>query len=233
MAEMSQKGCRHLVEQRWRHERVLDLLMEHFHQIRVSPDALPVLQPTVDLRVILPKDVALCARAKRKIVLVEAGAFSVYEQTRRLPKLYATPFHPEPRFYTLLIQVIPSLSDVPLLPNISLSATFAGLLPSIAHTPYVLLHPAWGMSCHRYVLPLPPHVDPSAMVSLPPAHSSEMVSTYERLRRNMRLGLMAGMHLCGERTVIWREVIKKPEPRYGYPPKPDPYTGSKEVKRYA
>ncbi|KAH9043592.1 hypothetical protein EDB84DRAFT_1266450, partial [Lactarius hengduanensis] len=164
MAEMSQKVCRHLVEQRWRNEGASDLLMEHFHQMRVSPDALPVLQPTVDLRVILPeappKDVALRAREKRKTVPVEAGALF----TRCLPMLYATAFHPEPRFYTLLIQVTPSL-NVPdnqsfrmylYWPNISLSATFTGLLLSISRTPYVPLHPTWGMPCHRNVLLLLP-----------------------------------------------------------------------------
>ncbi|KAH8977875.1 hypothetical protein EDB92DRAFT_1957284 [Lactarius akahatsu] len=61
--------------------------------MRVSPDVLSVLRPTVDLRVSLPeappKDVTLRARAKRKTVPVEVGTF-VDEQTRHLPKLYAT-----------------------------------------------------------------------------------------------------------------------------------------------
>ena len=58
--------------------------MERLYQMHVIPDVLPVLQPTVDLRVVFPepppKDVVLRARAKRKTAPVEAGAFFVNEQ---------------------------------------------------------------------------------------------------------------------------------------------------------
>jgi large subunit ribosomal protein L35 len=81
--------------------------MERLYQMHVVPDILPSLQPTVDLRVVFPeappKNVVLRARAKRKLMPVEAGVFLVNEQTRRPPKLYTTVFHPEPRLYTLLL----------------------------------------------------------------------------------------------------------------------------------
>lgn len=178
--------------------------------MRVSPDALPVLQPTVDLRVILPeappKDVALCAREKRKAVPVEAGLLCERADAPpaqaiccRIPPLaeilrFTYPDVPDNQSFRMYLHW----------PNISLSATFAGLLPSIAHTPYVPPHPAWGMPSSCFAT-----TDPTAKVSLPPAHSSEMVSTYEGLCRNMHLGLMAGVRLCRGRTWIWRVVISE------------------------
>jgi large subunit ribosomal protein L35 len=58
--------------------------MERLHQMHVIPDILPVLQPSVDLRVVFPnappKSVVLRARAKRKTAPVEAGVFLVNEQ---------------------------------------------------------------------------------------------------------------------------------------------------------
>jgi large subunit ribosomal protein L35 len=58
--------------------------MERLYQMHVIPDILPVLQPSVDLRVVFPeappKNVVLRARAKRKTAPVEAGVFLVNEQ---------------------------------------------------------------------------------------------------------------------------------------------------------
>ena len=52
--------------------------------MHVIPDVLPLLQPTVDLRVVVPEappeDVVLRARAKRKTAPAEAGVFLVNEQ---------------------------------------------------------------------------------------------------------------------------------------------------------
>ncbi|KAI9437002.1 PEBP-like protein [Lactarius indigo] len=238
MADMSQKVYRHLVEQRWRNEGALDLLMERLYQMHVIPDVLPA----------PPNDVVLRARAKRKTAPVEAGAFIVNEQTRRPPKLYATVFHPEPRFYTLLM-VDPDVPDEEnqsfrtylhwLQPNISLSATSAGLLPSIAHTPYVPPHPARGTPYHRYVLLLLPHADPTAKLSLPPGPLERDGFDVRKFVQEHALETDGGGAFMWravwdlESSRIWREVIKKPEPRYGYPPKSDPYAALKEMKRYA
>lgn len=40
-------------------------------------------------------------------------------------------------------------------------------------------------------------------------------------------------HLIGEVHVGLIYYAEKPEPRYGYPPKPDPYAALKSVKKYA
>jgi large subunit ribosomal protein L35 len=51
MADMRIPSHRHLLEQRWRKDGDLDLLMERLHQMKVVPDVLPVLHPSVDLHV--------------------------------------------------------------------------------------------------------------------------------------------------------------------------------------
>ncbi|KAI0274001.1 phosphatidylethanolamine-binding protein [Russula aff. rugulosa BPL654] len=251
MADMNQKVYRHLIEQRWRNEGALDLLMERLYQMHVIPDIVPSLQPTIDVRVVFPeappKNVVLRARAKRKLAPVEAGVFLLNEQTRRPPKLYTTVFHPEPRLYTLLM-VDPDIPDEDnqtfrtylhwLQPNITLSSTKAGLLPPASHTPYLPPHPARGTPYHRYVLLLLPHEDPNAKVSLPsgPLERNDFdLRSFVRehaLRTDGGGAFMWRAVWDEECSRIWREVIKKPEPRYGYPPKPDHYTALREAKKY-
>jgi len=249
---MNAKVYRHLIEQRWRNEGALDLLMERLYQMHVIPDVLPGLQPTVDLRVVFPeappKNVVLRARAKRKTVPIEAGDFLVNVQTRRPPKLYTTVFHPEPRLYTLLM-IDPDVPDEEnqtfktflhwLQPNIALSATSAGLLPPASHTPYLPPHPARGTPYHRYVLLLLPHEDSTAKLSLPSgpferdAFDIRGFVQKHALRTDGGGAFMWRAIWDEESSRIWREVIKIPEPRYGYPPKLDPYSALKEVKKYA
>lgn len=252
MADMSQKVYRHLIEQRWRNEGALDLLMERLYQMHVIPDILSSLQPTVDLRVVFPepppKNVVLRARTKRKTLPVEAGVFLVNEQTRRPPKLYTTVFHPEPRLYTLLM-IDPDVPDQDnqtfktflhwLQPNITLSATSAGLLPSAAHTPYLPPHPARGTPYHRYVLLLLPHEDPTLKLSLPPgplerdAFDARRFVQEHALRTDGGGAFMWRAVWDEESSRIWETIIKKPEPRYGYSPKLDLYGALREVRKYA
>ncbi|KAH9958667.1 phosphatidylethanolamine-binding protein, partial [Lactifluus volemus] len=244
MADMNQKVYRHLIEQRWRNEGALDLLMERLYQMHVIPDILPVLEPSVDLRVVFPeatpKDV-LRTRSKRRTSPVEAGVFLVNEQTRQPPKLYTTVFHPEPRLYTLLM-VDPDVPDEGnqtlktylhwLQPNITLSATSAGLLPPSAHTPYIPPHPARGTPYHRYVLLLLPHADPAAKLSLPPGPLERDTFDVRDFVKEHALRTDGGGAFMWravwdeESSRIWRDVIEKPEPRFGYPPKPDRVAGS-------
>lgn len=81
--------------------------MERVYQMSVVPDLLPAIHPTVDLRVLFdeppPRSTFLRSRVKRRKLAVEAGSFLLPEQTRQPPVLYTTVFHPEERFYTLLM----------------------------------------------------------------------------------------------------------------------------------
>jgi len=123
-------------------------------------------------------------------------------------------------------------------PNIILSATKAALLPPASHTPYLPPHPARGTPYHRYVLLLLPHEDPNAKLSLPsgPLERNDFdLRSFVRehsLRTDGGGAFMWRAVWDEESSRIWREVIKKPEPRYGYPPKPDHYTALKEAKKY-
>ncbi|KAI0960863.1 hypothetical protein AcV7_000123 [Taiwanofungus camphoratus] len=107
MADMNKAVYRHLMEQRWKEDGALDLLMERIHQMNVVPDLLPSLHPSLDLRVNFPepppKNVYLRSRVKRRYKKVEPGIFLLPEQTWRQPMLYTTVFHTDTRLYTLLM----------------------------------------------------------------------------------------------------------------------------------
>ncbi|KAJ7652057.1 phosphatidylethanolamine-binding protein [Mycena polygramma] len=178
MADMSVPSHRHLVEQRWRKDGDLDLLMERLHQMHVIPDALPVLHPSLDLHVtarLMPEHFeSLMKRNKfqRRVNTfkgVVPGNYLTPRQTRVMPKLYANVFHTDVRLYTMLLVDL----DVPdeanqtyttflhwLKPNIPLSATHMGRIPLLnTHTRYIPPHPQRGTPYHRYtllLLPQPP-----------------------------------------------------------------------------
>ena len=124
LADMSKPVYRHLVEQRWREEGALDMLvclpvlaastytysysqMERIYQMGIVPDMMPEMHPSLDLRVNFPEpppeDLVRRSRVKRKYEKVEPGVFLLPEQTRRTPMLYTTVFHTEPRLYTMLM----------------------------------------------------------------------------------------------------------------------------------
>ncbi|KAF8665071.1 hypothetical protein AX16_000539 [Volvariella volvacea WC 439] len=169
MVLMDKPVHRHLVEQKWRKEGDLDLLMERIHQMHVVPDVLPVLHPSIDLRVTAKHTSKQYWDTKKVESSVEPGSFLLPEQTLVPPKLYADVFHTDTRLYTLLM-VDP---DVPneesasfstylhwMRPNIPLSASHRGrILDLDDHTKYIPPHPQRGTPYHRYVillLPQPP-----------------------------------------------------------------------------
>ncbi|KAK7688111.1 hypothetical protein QCA50_008481 [Cerrena zonata] len=254
MADMSQPVYRHLVEQRWREDGPLDMLMERIYQMGVVPDMMPEMHPSFDLRVNFPEpppqDPVRRARVKRKYEKIEPGVFLLPEQTRRPPMLYTTVFHTDPRLYTLLMVDL----DVPnpddqafqtylhwLQPNISLSAFSESPIPiTTSHTKYVPPHPQKGTNYHRYALLLVPQSHPTEKVTIP------VPTEEERLGFNYRAfsefyGLDAGK---GGGAFMWREVwdetvsqiyrdtLKKEEPVFGRSPKPDPYAEVKQTKKY-
>ncbi|KAJ6577102.1 hypothetical protein B0H10DRAFT_2236134 [Mycena sp. CBHHK59/15] len=181
MADMSIPSHRHLVEQRWRKEGDLDLLMERIHQMHVIPDVLPALHPSIDVQVtarLMPDGFNLLMlrnRFQRRLNTfkrVVPGRYLTPQQarfdrfTRVPPKVYANVFHTDVRLYTMLL-VDPDVPDEGnqtfttylhwMKPNIPLSATHKGRIPFLnTHTRYVPPHPQRGTPYHRYVLLLLP-----------------------------------------------------------------------------
>ncbi|KZV92052.1 hypothetical protein EXIGLDRAFT_769340, partial [Exidia glandulosa HHB12029] len=111
---------RHLVEEKWRKEGRLDLLMERVYQMHVVPDLLPAFHPNVDLRVEypmrLPHNKALVERIMQRggttrKAPMEPGRFLLPWQTLRPPTLRARAFHLDERLYTL-VMVDPDVPDV-------------------------------------------------------------------------------------------------------------------------
>lgn len=101
--------------------------------MHVVPDVLPALHPSIDLRVAFPEapphNLIARTRRPRKYKSVEPGVFLLpeqvsfdryfarfaranlaYIQTRRPPRMTVTVFHPETRYYTLLL-VDPDVPD--------------------------------------------------------------------------------------------------------------------------
>lgn len=161
MPDMSVPSNRHLVEQRWRKEGDLDLLMERLHQMKVVPDLLPDIRPSLDLH--------LTARGWSRtwslldtFRVVEPGTYLLPAQTTVPPRLYASVFHTDTRLYTL-VMIDP---DVPneetasytnylhwMQPNIPLSALSPTELPNLnEHTKYIPPHPQRGTPYHRYTV---------------------------------------------------------------------------------
>ncbi|CAA7264664.1 unnamed protein product [Cyclocybe aegerita] len=171
MADMSKVSHRALLEQKWRKDGDLDLLMERLYQMHVVPDVLPEIHPSLDLHVVArtkPKEF-LNSDSKKVQMNVEPGTFLRPKQTLVPPKLFASVFHTDTRLYTMLL-VDP---DVPqpdtesfttylhwMKPNIPLSATSPSKLSDLnTHTKYIPPHPQRGTPYHRYVcllLPQPP-----------------------------------------------------------------------------
>ncbi|KAH9891231.1 PEBP-like protein [Cubamyces lactineus] len=254
MADMSRPIHRHLVEQWWREEGDLDLLMERIYQMSVVPDMLPELHPSFDLRIKYaeppPANNYLRTRVKRKLKEVEPGIFLVPEQTRRPPEISTTLFHTDTRLYTLLMVDL----DVPdpehhsfttylhwMRPNIPLSAfTPAPTVPLNTHTPYIPPHPQRGTPYHRYVLLVLPQASATEPIDIP------VYEECDRLGFNFRAfaeqygfdgARGGGAHMWREvwdETVshIYRYTLKKEEPRFGKLPKPDPYADIKRTKKY-
>jgi large subunit ribosomal protein L35 len=76
MVDMTKPAHRHLVEQSWRKDGDLDLLMERIHQMHVVPDVLPDLHPSLDLRITAPATSAqFFADPKKRFVEVEPGVY--------------------------------------------------------------------------------------------------------------------------------------------------------------
>ncbi|EMD41367.1 hypothetical protein CERSUDRAFT_128093 [Gelatoporia subvermispora B] len=254
LVDMNKSVYRHLVEQRWRKDGALDLLMERIHQMKVVPDLLPELHPSLDLRINFPEpppeDVYKRSRVKRKYEKVEPGVFLRPEQTWRQPLLYTTVFHLDTRLYTLLMVDL----DVPdparqtfqtylhwMQPNIALHAFSPSPIPiTTTHTMWVPPHPQRGTPYHRYVVLLLPQAHPTERISVPQLTDAERLGFDVRAfcaRHGLNGSKGGGAHMWREvwdETVskIYRDVLKTEEPRYGRPPKEDPYAQVKRTPKY-
>ncbi|KIM52354.1 hypothetical protein SCLCIDRAFT_56180, partial [Scleroderma citrinum Foug A] len=251
MADMSNAVHRHIIEKRWREEGRLDELMERIHQMFVVPDVVPFLHPSLDLRVTYPEHFVRRIdhgdSKKRKHAPVEPGTYLHPEQTVEPPKLYTDVFHTDTRLYTLLL-VDPDVPDEAnstfqtylhwLQPNIALSALSPSPIADMnAHTEYIPPHPQKGTHYHRYTILLLPQKSP---ISVPVfARDQRLGFSVRDFIETYDLDLPAGGGAFMWREVwdnavstVHKEVLGMEEPRYGKPPKPDRYAGTKGRNKY-
>ncbi|KAJ8088704.1 mitochondrial 54S ribosomal protein YmL35 [Marasmius tenuissimus] len=191
MANMRVPSHRYLVEQRWRKDGKLDLLMERIHQMNIVPDVLPVIHPSIDLDVTVKPPLNRTFVSPRRIFLVEPGKYLTPQQTLRPPMLFPHVYHTDTRLYTMLM-IDPDVPDEEnrtfttylhwMKPNIPLSATHRGPIPELnSHTTYIPPHPQRGTPYHRYtilLLPNPPKTSYGLNVE---AKARRGVSTSESL----------------------------------------------------
>ncbi|KAG6332502.1 hypothetical protein ID866_6587 [Astraeus odoratus] len=250
MADMSSAVDRHIIERRWREEGRLDELMERVHQMFVVPDVVPHLHPSLDVRVTYPEYISGRSHSdssdKRQHKLVEPGTFLDPEQTIRPPKLYTDVFHTDTRLYTLLM-VDPDVPDEAnhtfqtylhwLQPNVALSATSPSPIDVNTHTEYIPPHPQKGTPYHRYTILLLPQ---KAHITVPifdkdQRHAFSVRDFIEKYELDLSAGGGAFMWRevwSNAVTTIYSDIIGVEEPRYGKPPKPDRYAGSKGRNKY-
>lgn len=266
MPDMNKPVDRHLLEQKWRKDGDLDLLMERIHQMRVVPDLLSSLHPSIDVRITAN---TLGMAHEKAYKIVEPGSFLLPRQTFEPPKVYANVFHADTRLYTLVLLD----ADVPdeanatyttylhwMQPNIPLSANHTTRLLNLNnHTKYIPPHPQQGTKYHCYVLLLlqqPPlnatkysfNLEARAQADEPTSVHLDIpvVSDKQRKAFNLR-GFMrewgfdmrqgGGAHMWREVwdehvSTIYKDILRTPEPRYGFSRKPDPYAALKHTKKY-
>ncbi|KAG1746835.1 phosphatidylethanolamine-binding protein [Suillus lakei] len=251
MADMSKAVDRHLVEQRWRKEGALDLLMERIHQMKVVPDVLPDIHPSMDLRVNFPKvksNTGLQVTVSKVVhEHVEPGVFLLPDQTVEPPKIYTTVFHPEERLYTLLM-VDPDFPDEAnqtfqmylhwLQPNIPLSSVSPSPVPNLnTHTAYIPPHPQRGTTYHRYtILLLPQH----SRLSIPMVAKDKRAGFDVRVfmeQHGLDRNAGGGAHMWREVwsegvPAVYKDILKTAEPKFGRMPKVDRYGDFRGKKRY-
>ncbi|KAF8525130.1 phosphatidylethanolamine-binding protein [Hysterangium stoloniferum] len=250
---------RHLTEQRWRKDGMLDLLMERLYQMHAVPDLLPTFHPSLDLHIQFPRTDGHRTLRDRRAAnafyhTVEPGKFIAPELTINPPRVAATVFHTDTRLYTMLLLD----PDVPneetrsyqtylhwLLPNIPLQASYRNIKigPSTgrsSHTPYIPPHPQRGTPYHRYVLLLLPHLNPTQKLTIP------VFTDQQRLGFDLRefsatwglvLGPGGGAHMWREVwhekvSEIYSDILRIPEPVYTRARKPDPYAEGREKKYF-
>ncbi|KDQ17656.1 hypothetical protein BOTBODRAFT_29825 [Botryobasidium botryosum FD-172 SS1] len=245
LLDLSKPVHRHMLERSWRNEGRLDKLMERVYQMHVVPDILPELHPTLDLRVnfslaLTSEEVTPLSKSPVNLEDVEPGVFLGPEQTSKPPTLKAQVYHTDTRLYTLLM-VDP---DVPspatksfhtyvhcLMPNIPLSVLETSItLPtssSDSALQYVPPHPQQGTPYHRYTLLLLPQTSPAplALSALPSREAFDVRAFVKEHKLDGPGGGIFFWRGVWDESVskIYQEVLALPEPKYGKPPKFDPY----------
>ncbi|KAG6890996.1 hypothetical protein C0992_011273 [Termitomyces sp. T32_za158] len=250
-ADMTDPAHRHLVEQKWRNDGDLDLLMERLHQMHVIPDVLPDLRPTIDVHVVANTTYRERLDSKKLHTTTRASSDLLFSPASRVTRnKLDVPDEENQSFRTYLHW---------LKPNVPLSATTQKRIRLRGHTPYIPPHPQQGTPYHRYVLlllPQPPlgnatytlnsearaepGVPTSQTLDIPPVEYAERANFDVRaFVQQWGLDVVpgGGAHMWREVwnkkvSNIYRNVLKEPEPRFGRLPKEDPYVEYKLKKRY-
>ncbi|KPV74569.1 uncharacterized protein RHOBADRAFT_45059 [Rhodotorula graminis WP1] len=224
--DFSKPVYRHLAERAWRNDGDLAILMQRVTQMHVTPDLLPEIKPVADVRLTVAGST------------IEPGSYTKPADTRQALDVSVQVYHAEERLYTLLV-VDPDVPDEfnqtfstfahLLIPNIPLSATSSSPLDlsSLSSTlSYVPPHPQNGTPYHRYTVLL---LEQPESLSLSPDSTSRDAFSVREFVVEHKLE-PRGISFFRQKwdkdvSAIYKEVLDRPEPRYGRPPKMDLYAG--------
>ncbi|TNY24433.1 phosphatidylethanolamine-binding protein [Rhodotorula diobovata] len=226
-ADFSKPVYRHLAERAWRKDGDLAILMQRVTQMHVTPDLLPEIKPAADVRLAVGGST------------IEPGVFTKPADTREAFDVSVQVYHSEERLYTLLV-IDPDVPDEfnqtfttfahLLIPNVPLSATSSSplALSSLPSTlSYVPPHPQKGTPYHRYTVLLleqPSQLNLSAEQA--PAREGFSVRDFVK-EHGLACRGVSFFRQVWDKDVsgIYTDVLNRPEPRYGRPPKMDMYAG--------
>ncbi|KAK0519098.1 mitochondrial 54S ribosomal protein YmL35 [Tilletia horrida] len=158
--DLSQPVFRFLREQSWRKNGALDRLLERVRLMKVVPDVLPTIAPTVDVQLAFGEGRGISDHGGDGGD-IWPGVFMPTAKSLEAPQVTVTPFHTDERKYTLLL-VDPDVPDELSmsystfvhwhLTDIPLSATQTAVSTASAKTvqSYIPPHPQKGSRYHRY-----------------------------------------------------------------------------------
>ncbi|KAF9438098.1 hypothetical protein BGZ76_009791 [Entomortierella beljakovae] len=247
--DMSKAVFRYMKSKQFQRE-TLPVIQQRITQMFVTPDVLLPFTPSIDVQLNFgpgsaPKNESGAQLPNNHF---ETGSFLLPRNTINEPKVNVTSFHPEQKYYTLMM-VDPDVPDVEnqtfkqqihwLVANIPLSATENELNKENADLvlSYIPPHPPMGTKYHRYTLLLAEQPNEGKDKIEIAADQVSRDTTFLELssRYNLSAKGVTFFRQVWDKDVskIYKDILQQSEPTYGKVPKIDDLldeTGQKKKK---
>ncbi|KAF9950163.1 hypothetical protein BGZ65_006819 [Modicella reniformis] len=247
--DMSQSVFRLMKSKQFQRD-LLPVIQQRITQMFVIPDLLPPFTPSLNVQLDFGPDSFEKWDSSNTDNYFEVGSYLLPGKTIKEPRINATAFHAEQKYYTIALIDI-DMPDVEnesfqqqlhwLMTNVQLSATQTSVNKESTDVilPYLPPHPPKGMNYHRYTL----------LVAEQPNEGQEKIQVDQsQISRGTTLRELCSQYnldvkgLTFFRQVwdkdvsrIYKDILQQPEPVYGKQPKIDELldrTGQKK-KKYA
>ncbi|KAF9934729.1 hypothetical protein FBU30_000587 [Linnemannia zychae] len=244
--DMSKSVFRYMKSKQFQRE-ILPVIQQRTTQMFVTPDLLPAFTPSTNVQMDFGPG-SIPAEAKVTEGYFETGSYLMPGKTTNEPKVNVTSFHPEQRYYTVIL-VDPDMPDVEnetykqqlhwLIANVPLSSTQTELNKENADVvlSYLPPHPPKGTPYHRYTLLLAEQPNGGQdKVQIDATQISRESTVHELCSQfNLEVKGLTFFRQVWDKDVsrIYRDILKQDEPIYGKEPKVDQLideTGQKKKK---